>query len=699
MTQTLARVVAIRRLIIISFSFAAAMLVVALLWFLVDAPGGKTLPSVILGLVTSPVLLREAAWFVVVYFGVHMLLAAAWYVVWVHGTARWLPAHDLRGSTELGFYLLLIWVLMLNAGLFPASTLSPTLPGWMSGTAHVVWVVFTITLCLVMFGALIRWVVDFVVAVELRRHVVVVGASTAITVIALFYFQPLRTESHSSGAAREFPDVIILGIDGLRVDHIGALNSHKPSLTPALDEVLTGAAVLRDSWTPHARTFPAWVSILTGLEPVRSGAHYNLVDRTGVDDSNSLPRVLGGLGYQRIYAIDETRFSNIDETYGFDMLVTPGIGAFDFLIGTISDLPLVNILSYTVLGKWVFPWVHTNRAISVSYYPEVFDRRLERMLIGLDADRPLFLAVHYELPHWPYHWARSQSEAETPIDPSIAVLTPRGYRATVAAVDRQFAALIQGLRRHGRLEHAVLVVLSDHGEAFMGTEPTWARGSDLVNFSIPTHAGHGSNVFSEAQFRILLAFSQYGSMVSGFTPGIHEQPKAALMDIYPTLVEWLGLELPHGRDLDGLSVLPHLIGQAHPQDDRVVGLESGFSLPSIEAGNPDAGALVVEGASYYMVDDRGRLVIRKDWLPFLLSQKQRAVVYRQWILGALPVDREGKRFHLALADRDTYRFWDATSYVPDDAPLDLMMDELCRRFSMGPGDKPDFCPLAGSQER
>ena len=38
-----------------------------------------------------------------------------------------------------------------------------------------------------------------------------------------------------------------------------------------------------------------------------------------------------------IYSTDEVRFANIDETYGFDQVVTPPIGASDFIIGTYNE--------------------------------------------------------------------------------------------------------------------------------------------------------------------------------------------------------------------------------------------------------------------------------------------------------------------------------------------------------------------------
>ena len=61
-------------------------------------------------------------------------------------------------------------------------------------------------------------------------------------------------------------------------------------------------------------------------------------------------------GYHTVYSTDEVRFANIDESYGFDQVITPRIGASDFLIGTYNELPLASLVINTRFGKWLFPF-------------------------------------------------------------------------------------------------------------------------------------------------------------------------------------------------------------------------------------------------------------------------------------------------------------------------------------------------------
>src|SRR5204863_1260045 len=131
--------------------------------------------------------------------------------------------------------------------------------------------------------------------------------------------------------------------------------------TPHMDEFLNQATVFSESLTPLARTFPSWVSILTGAYPKNSNVRYNLSDQITFDLKQTLPSILRDHGYKTIYAIDETRFSNINESYGFDQIVAPPTGFNDFLIGTINDFPLSNLLVNTILGKYLFPYSYANR--------------------------------------------------------------------------------------------------------------------------------------------------------------------------------------------------------------------------------------------------------------------------------------------------------------------------------------------------
>ena len=198
------------------------------------------------------------------------------------------------------------------------------------------------------------------------------GAIVALALLGIaFFLSPILGSALSrpdSGDSR--PHVVILGIDSLRNDLSEA--SDGQTLTPNIDAFLADAHRFRDTASPLARTFPAWVSILTGRHPVTTNARFNLMPRALVEEGDTLADALKAQGYHAVFATDEARFANFDGSYGFDQLITPPIGASDFVIGTVGDLPLVNVLAGTRAGGWLFPAIYANRAAYVTYEPRDF---------------------------------------------------------------------------------------------------------------------------------------------------------------------------------------------------------------------------------------------------------------------------------------------------------------------------------------
>ena len=143
-------------------------------------------------------------------------------------------------------------------------------------------------------------------------------------------------------------------------------------MTPNLDRFLAKADLFRDTTTPLARTFSSWMAILTGRAPTVTGARFNLAERSSVKANPTIGDVLQKSGYRTVYSTDEVRFANIDESYGFDQVVTPRIGASDFIIGTYNELPLASLVINTRIGKWLFPFSYANRGVATMFEPGTY---------------------------------------------------------------------------------------------------------------------------------------------------------------------------------------------------------------------------------------------------------------------------------------------------------------------------------------
>jgi arylsulfatase A-like enzyme len=559
------------------------------------------------------------------------------------------------------------WLLLIHSVQFPRTYLG----GRYRAMAHAEWLgielwqLVTCTVAAALGAILIPAAIRFWRARRFRtpriraKALVVVGVCCALSAVA--FLNP----GSRSGATAESPHVILLGIDSLRPERTAG--SAGPALTPRIDEFLQPAVVFDDAITPLPRTYPSWVSLLTGRHPHTTGAIVNLLPREKVDTAGSLPELLRARGYKTVYAIDEVRFSNIDKSYGFDTTISPPIGAADFLLGVMSDMPLSNLIANTRLGHALFPHAYANRAFAKLYDPDTFVERLRR---NLDFEQPTLLALHLTLAHWPYTWRDATDKAADGLPRLVAA-----YQAAVRRVDTQFGDIAALLQQLGALDNAIVVVFSDHGEALGEAEDLpYGHAESASAPAFPS--GHGTSVLSPNQYRILLAWRSFGQTpLSPLDPGNRTVP-ASLQDVAPTLVDALGL--PTARPTEGLSmfnVLRGIPGSDAAFADRIRFTETEFNPPGFEPGatpNPEQFRSAV--SNYVLNRDSGRLQLTEAAIDTaVLYNRQYAALRNDTLLAALP--QEGQRYEYVAVDR-ARRSSRAVDNPPDPAGSEDDLSEL-----------------------
>ena len=112
--------------------------------------------------------------------------------------------------------------------------------------------------------------------------------------------------------------------------------------------------------------------------------------------------------------------------------------------------------------------------------------------------QPVFRFVHFSIPHLPFVFA--QGGFEPPFDP-LHTSPDDAYRAQIDYVDRLVGDLVQRMKRDGSFDRSTLIVFSDHGFRFGGSE------TDPVHIPfIVKHAGQTArqDVATEARAEELL---------------------------------------------------------------------------------------------------------------------------------------------------------------------------------------------------
>lgn len=499
-------------------------------------------------------------------------------------------------------------------------------------------------------------------------------ASIFLVMLTIILMQQNKTSEHDSAATASRPNIILIGVDAVRPDFLGFFG-HTVK-TPHFDDFLNQSTVFSEALTPLARTYPSWISVLTGQYPKKNGIRLDLAEYTHFNVQETLPTILQQAGYQTIYATDETRFSNIDQHVGFDQAITPPIGFNDFLLGSLNDFPLSNLVVNTFLGKYLFPYSYANRAAYITYNPTTFLNYIQPAL-SRPHPKPVFLVVHFCLSHYPYLWSGRLSN-NSPLE---------NYAQALHQVDKQVYGLLERLKQNKLLDHSVVILLSDHGEGFelagdRITEPDlFVPGIDktMPRFYPPTEstettnqsAGHGTDVLGLSQYHSLLAFKLTGTayqtirIVAG---------RVSLLDIKPTLLDLL--HLPH-QPSDGKSLLDLISGKQRTvpaQPDFFT--ETDFTPEAVRSVNPETRKVLFQGIEYIQINPiTTRLTIRPSMVNLILDSKQYADFYGSWVLALYPQNKQ--RMMPVLVNLETGKWTtDLNTTFAKQAPTQHMLHAL-----------------------
>jgi arylsulfatase A-like enzyme len=545
----------------------------------------------------------------------------AWLAAWLTQRAFGIPRMRRWWLITAWFAVLTGWLLVANATMFPWSTTILA-----DARLHEF---FSLALSLTLALMLFLNVRTMPLSRRVGKRVAVYGM---LSVLVIGVAAGVRNAAVLEPPADGRPNIILIGVDSLRPDVVGA--GENPGLTPNIDAFLRdGAQMFTDTITPLARTFPAWTSILSGRNPTTSGARENLMALESLGKFDTLSKIAQHNGYRTIFATDEVRFSNIDARYGFDQVLTPTVGTADFLLGKFNDLPLSNMLANTGLGRWLFPATFANRAAAVTYRPDTFVNWIDS---EVQPQGPTMLAVHFTLPHVPYHWSEPGDNVFGRVSDNVYQ-----YSNAVIAADRQFGQLLHVLERKGLLHNALVVVLSDHGEALgLPASDSAIRGAvarEMLDGQRISMWGHGTSVLSPHQIAVVLAMRGFGSVELAPAFREHDAP-ASLIDVTPTVVDVLGLK--HDMTFDGSSLLPVIAGDRsaiEALERRPRFTETGFRTKNLENGNFDERSVLGDVATYFRMNAaNGRLEMRPELLPELIADKERAALNRDWMLAVVP---------------------------------------------------------------
>lgn len=354
------------------------------------------------------------------------------------------------------------------------------------------------------------------------------------------------------------PDIVLVTIDALRKDHVSTYG-YRRLTTPAIDRFSDTAVTFTTAITQAPYTKAAIASLMSGLYPSSHKAVTATVPfGETMTGHPATPFITTDILSDKIVTLAERLQASGYHTLGFTgnpFLIAPfgyaqGFDTFEFFPG--SGFADANQIVSTALAQ-----------------------------VQHSGTKPLFLWVHLMEPHSPYApppWTAGafrltgrpyRIPSSSPPPPWLLKGSPpdlrlyeQAYDEDILAADTAVDTLLRGLNDLRDLTNTVVVLTADHGEQFLDHDG-WEHNDTLYDELI----------------RVPLVIRAPGT-----TPGV-VRDQVQIVDLYPTLLEYAGADLP--TDVPG----------------RVLALQSGGDLQSEPAFSE------ISGVQYAVRTDDWKLIM------------------------------------------------------------------------------------------
>lgn len=293
------------------------------------------------------------------------------------------------------------------------------------------------------------------------------------------------------------PNFVLITIDALRPDHLG-IEGYARDTSPNIDAFARDAVRFRDVLAPSSRSIRSIPAMFTGLYPSQIAYGNEYLYPGLLRENTTLAEVLKENGWQTAVTMGTDYFHRVNGFYqGFD------------------DVEEVMI------------------------YKPPRDQTVDRALVQLDrltaSGEPFFQWVHLFHVHAPYLSPPYPSRyGEEHVDK---------YDTEVGLADAEVQRLLSALEQRGVDERTVVILASDHGEAFR------EHG----------HLGHARTLYEEEVRSVMMM------RIPGVS-GRRVDATVSLIDLTPSVLNLADIPIPH--PMPAQSVVPLATGERQADPER-----------------------------------------------------------------------------------------------------------------------------------
>lgn len=346
------------------------------------------------------------------------------------------------------------------------------------------------------------------------------------------YLVGLNTAARPTSVSTDSPNILLIVMDTVRAKSL-SLYGHYRHTSPNLEELAKSGIVFEEAISTSPWTLPAHASLFTGQYPHQLSTSWH----SALDESSpTLAEVLRRFGYRTSGFVANTTYCSYESGLdrGFDHFEDYSVSmAETFRSSSLIRRPAIQFFALRrLIGNYDLLARKSAEAINADF------------LTWLDqgVDQPFFSFLNYFDAHDPYlpsgkfedwgpqkvedysltcHWWALDKQALSSNDVSKVL---KAYEGSIGYIDSQIGQLLTSLENRGYLRNTIIVVTSDHGEAF-GEHGLFGHGNCL--------------------YRPVLQVPLVLSFPSALPAGLRLGQPVSIRDIPATLMDLIGADKEH----------------------------------------------------------------------------------------------------------------------------------------------------------
>lgn len=363
-------------------------------------------------------------------------------------------------------------------------------------------------------------------------------------VFSLFIFTMFFTVQ--SQTKNKKPNILLILIDDCSADEIGSYGNTKHQ-TPVMDQLAKKGARFETCWSAPICS-PSRALIMTGRYGFRTGWYHNKREfkrKIPLPKENIIfAQPLKKAGYRTAVA-GKWQLPGKPPEYGFDEY---SLWAYKKMLpkgvtheGYDSMDP--DAYNYKYMARYWYPSIIQNGSYlpttNQDYGPDMHSKYLIEFM-NKKADKPFFVYYPMILTHDPFYPTPQNVEGdEGKLGPSNK---KKNFKFYVEYVDKIIGDIITNLKISGQFDNTAIIVTADNGTAGRGKGK-----SKEIGVREPLIVYWPGVVENQGVKRELVDFS----------------------DVFPTLMDIAGIDVPKGYEHDGRSFLPLLLGKEYKEREFV----------------------------------------------------------------------------------------------------------------------------------